>query len=114
MLECPIDGRSGRRYRYGAAVVGGCTDRAHQIPSCRLGHASREAIAVRAFEADDVQQIGDSARHYNHVFVSYASQDRNEVIKRVQTLVAVGVPFFQDVLDLDPGQPWQPELYIGT
>ena len=44
-------------------------------------------------------------------FISYAAQDRSEVLRRVQMLPAVGIRYFQDVLDLDPGDRWAKELF---
>lgn len=54
---------------------------------------------------------GTSARRYNHAFLSYASPDRKEVLKRAQILQAAGVSFFQDTLKLDPGTRWEKEIY---
>ena len=50
-------------------------------------------------------------RRYRHAFVSYASADRTEVLKRVQMLARVSISFFQDLLNLEPGERWQRELY---
>jgi hypothetical protein len=54
---------------------------------------------------------GESARRYEHAFISYASADRKEVLKRAQVLKAAGVGFFQDILSLDPGTRWEREIY---
>ena len=51
------------------------------------------------------------ARHYHKAFISYASKDRTEVLKRVQMLRLHHIDFFQDVLDLDPGERWEKALY---
>jgi hypothetical protein len=59
----------------------------------------------------DSEALGESARFYRLAFVSYASQDRTEVLKRVQMLSIVRIPFFQDVLDLEPGQRWERAVY---
>jgi TIR domain len=45
------------------------------------------------------------------VFISYASEDRSEVLRRVQGLKALGIKFFQDILELSPGQRWKEELW---
>jgi len=58
-----------------------------------------------------LRPAGDVARHYERAFVSYASQDRDEVLKRVQMLARLGIEYFQDVLTLEPGQRWERELY---
>ena len=50
-------------------------------------------------------------RLYRRAFTSYASKDRAEVLRRVQVLRRVGIEVFQDVLDLEPGQRWERELY---
>ena len=51
------------------------------------------------------------ARRYSMAFVSYASKDRAEVLRRVQMLPAAGIKFFQDVVDLEPGENWNDMLY---
>jgi hypothetical protein len=61
--------------------------------------------------AEAPQPLGDDARHYEQAFVSYASKDRQKVLERVQMLNALGVRYFQDVLDLDPGERWEQRLY---
>ena len=53
---------------------------------------------------------GSSIR-YRQAFVSYASEDRKEVLRRVQMLRAVGIGFFQDVLHLSPGDIWTRKLH---
>lgn len=57
------------------------------------------------------QPLGDEARRYKQAFVSYARKDLNEVIKRVQMLERLHVSFFQDLLDLEPGERWERKLY---
>src|SRR5262245_65431847 len=54
---------------------------------------------------------GERAGPYRYAFVSYAAEDRKEVLKRVQMLDATRTAFFQDVLSLDPGARWTKELY---
>lgn len=53
------------------------------------------------------EPLGDHAS-YKDVFVSYASEDRKEVLKRVQML---GTKIFQDTLSLDPKDRWEKKLY---
>jgi TIR domain len=57
------------------------------------------------------QPLGDEACRYKQAFVSYAMKDLNEVMKRVQMLERLHVSFFQDVLDLEPGERWERKLY---
>jgi len=51
------------------------------------------------------------ATRYSSAFISYARKDSHEVLQRVQMLSAAGIKFRQDILDLDPGDIWEPKLY---
>ncbi|MGD9497668.1 MAG: EsaB/YukD family protein [Armatimonadota bacterium] len=51
------------------------------------------------------------ARRYEMAFISYASKDRTEVLRCVRMLPAAGIRFFQDVLELEPGDRWERELW---
>jgi hypothetical protein len=48
---------------------------------------------------------------YRRAFISYASADRKEVLKRAQMLASVGIEFFQDILTLEPGEHWERRIY---
>ncbi len=61
-------------------------------------------------ELDNSQNISHLSK-YKRVFISYASEDRTEVLKRVQILQASKVDFFQDILSLEPGERWERSLY---
>lgn len=52
------------------------------------------------------------AQRYQLAYISYASQNRAEVIRRVQMLSAVGIKYFQDVLNLEPGEHWKETLFL--
>lgn len=69
------------------------------------------ALVRERTAASAAQPLGEAARRFRRAFISYSSRDRAEVLKRVQMLKAGHVEFFQDVLDLDPGQRWEQELY---
>ena len=55
--------------------------------------------------------LGEHARRYESAFVSYATKDRKEVLKRVQMLNVLKTKFFLDLLSLDPGDRWEKKLY---
>ena len=55
--------------------------------------------------------VTGEARRYQQAFISYASQDRDHVLDRVAMLPAVGVRYFQDVFDLQPGEQWLPRIH---
>lgn len=57
------------------------------------------------------EPVGGAIHRFRKAFISYASHDRREVLKRTQMLDRVGIEFFQDVLTLEPGQRWERELY---
>jgi len=50
-------------------------------------------------------------KNYRHAFISYASKDRAEVLKRVQMLDLLKIQYFQDILNLNPGDQWEKELF---
>ncbi len=54
---------------------------------------------------------GDSAKRYTHAFLSYAHEDRKEVLKRAQLLEAIrSFTYFQDVVTLRAGDHWETEI----
>lgn len=57
------------------------------------------------------QQTTDTWLRYRYAFISYAADDRPEVVKRVQMLALNKIRFFQDLLTLEPGSRWEKELY---
>jgi hypothetical protein len=76
-----------------------------------LGHVKFVlAIAAAALAGSAPEPQGVEARRYRFAFVSYASQDRDEVLRRVQMLSVTRLRYFQDVLDLEPGEVWSTEL----
>lgn len=78
-----------------------------------LGHVKfkLEVTAGEQPHADKLAPAGVESRRYRKAFISYASADRDEVLKRVQMLRQVGIDFFQDLLDLEPGVRWERQLY---
>lgn len=44
-------------------------------------------------------------------FVSYASEDRMEVVRRIQVLKSYGIRVLMDILELEPGERWEQKLY---
>jgi hypothetical protein len=50
-------------------------------------------------------------RRYRRVFLSYASANRAEILKRASVIKALGVEFFVDLLSLDPGERWAKRLF---
>lgn len=55
--------------------------------------------------------LGDDSTRYRRAFISYASSDLDEVLKRVQMLDRCGVEYFQDLIHIEPGARWEKELF---
>jgi hypothetical protein len=64
----------------------------------------------RADAAAAREMLGTLSR-YGEAYVSYASQDRPEVLPMVQALSAARIKIFHDILELNPGDRWAQVLY---
>jgi hypothetical protein len=80
------------------------------IPVGRIKFLVRIEVPDPARTRPQATPLGQG-RRYQQAFVSYASPDRSEVLKRVQLLAPLGIRYFQDLLSLEPGQLWEQELY---
>jgi serine/threonine protein kinase len=85
------------------------------LDSAPLGHVKFKLSidTEAAVLAASPEPQGDDARRYRAAFISYASKDRDEVLERVQMLPLVGIRYFQDVFNLEPGDRWERRLEIG-
>jgi hypothetical protein len=85
--------------------------------SIPVGHVKFQLKIVAELPPADErtpQPVGDDARPYERAFVSYAHEDRPEVLRRVQALRLKRLShlaIFQDLLDIEPGERWRRELY---
>jgi hypothetical protein len=57
------------------------------------------------------QPRGDFAFPFRKAYISYASSDRIEVLRRVQILTPLRIEFFQEALNLEPAARWEQQLY---
>lgn len=94
-------------------IIGTVTVSENSVP---IGHLKFKfkitgGAAVEA-EAQSLEPVpaGHMTR-YRQAFISYASRDRPEVLKRVQMLNLAKIKFFQDLLTLEPGDQWEKLLY---
>jgi DNA-binding transcriptional MerR regulator len=72
----------------------------------------RFKVEVVAQEASVERAVCEAnAVRYRRAFASYSSEDRLEVLHRLQAFRIAGISVFQDVLDLDPGQRWERAVY---
>ena len=85
------------------------------LESTPIGHISFKILfddsSACTHGQERPKEVGDETRIYRKAFISYASKDRDKVLARVQMLVPLGITYFQDVLDLEPGARWERELY---
>ncbi len=91
-------------------VIGTVTVSQDSIP---VGHIKFKikVIAWDQLALPEASAPTGNGRAYRKAFISYASEDRQEVLKRVQMLARLRIDFFQDVLALEPGTRWERELY---
>lgn len=75
-----------------------------------LGHVKFKLGVQANASSPEREPVGDLAARYKTAFISYASGDRDEVVRRVQMLQALKISYFEDLLDLEPGDRWWPRL----
>jgi hypothetical protein len=77
-----------------------------------IGHLRfKLKIVDRAALTTNAPQYIGTATRYSQAFISYASEDRAEVLKRVQMLNSLKLKFCQDLLTLEPGDEWEKLIY---
>ena len=91
------------------AYVGAATVSLDSVP---VGHVKFKLAVVPPERHGErrTEPVGDDATRYRKAFVSYSSKDRQAVLERVQMLKPLGIEYFQDLLDLDPGDRWERKL----
>jgi tetratricopeptide (TPR) repeat protein len=68
-------------------------------------------ISVQAGQKKEIDQSNFfPMKNYRYAFISYASKDRAEVLRRVQMLDLLKIRYFQDILSLNPGDRWGKEI----
>ena len=75
-----------------------------------VGRIDFQIGVVRHARLARIQPTGEEARHYNSCFCSYSKHDKGEMLKRLQGMKvsAADMETFVDVLDLRPGDEWNP------
>jgi tetratricopeptide (TPR) repeat protein len=63
-------------------------------------------------EAQPIETRDDKIERFSRAFLSYASSDRVSVLRYAQSLHLVGIEVFHDVLQLEPGERWEKNLYF--
>ena len=75
-----------------------------------LGHLKFKLAIEAGAQVAAAEPQGIEARRYRFAFISYASSDRDEVLRRAPMLSIAGIRYFQDVMDLEPGEVWSSGL----
>jgi hypothetical protein len=78
-----------------------------------VGRISFQIEVVRDSRGVLSRPLGQEARRYHTCFCSYSSLDRIEMLKRAQGLRATGLETFIDVMDLRPGDKWDPKIFAA-
>jgi hypothetical protein len=78
-----------------------------------LGNVKFKLAIEPTAAAPAAEPQGEAARRYTAAFVSYAAEDRAQVLDLVRMLPLVGIRYFQDVLSLEPGDRWERRLECG-
>ena len=82
----------------------------NNVPIGRL--TFKVTVSPNAETSPIPEKVSDeNIKRYQMAFISYASENRPEVLERVQMLEAAKIKYFQDVLQLNPGDRWEKELY---
>ena len=77
------------------------------------GHVQFKIDVTSTRPPQGLLPTGDVARRYTAAFISYASADRDAVLRRVQMLTALEIKYFQDVFSLQPGDRWERRIECG-
>jgi len=92
-----------------AKVIATVVIAAESVP---IGHLSFTLNVVGPTAVPSKEEVLKvKVRAYKQAFISYASIDRAEVTKRTQMLKLLKVSFFQDLLELEPGDQFEPVIY---
>jgi RNA polymerase sigma factor (sigma-70 family) len=92
------------------SVVGTVTVAEEELPQGQITFKLK--VIPRTTTAPPGPSPTGQGKPFEVFFISYASEDRPEVLKRVQMLARLGKRFFQDLLHLDPGDRWERKLYV--
>lgn len=90
------------------SIFGKLAIRQDNVP---VGHITFQLKITDQEETLDSENFAETKpKNYEYAFISYASEDRQEVLKRTQMLNRVGLRYFQDLLSLEPGELWERAL----
>jgi hypothetical protein len=81
------------------------------VPRGTIGFTVVLVPAEEMAREEKATLAGAKVRHYSRAFISYASEDRAKVLEYTRVLKAANIGYFQDIMDLEPGQIWEEELY---
>ena len=83
----------------------------HDVPIGHVKFNFKISAAPEVPEKEPGLNAHPNFVRYKLAFISYASADRREVMKRVQMLDLAKIKYFQDLLSLEAGEQWEPAIY---
>jgi hypothetical protein len=83
----------------------------HGVPMGHVKFNFKVSVVPQATATDASLNTHQNFVVYKLAFISYASADRSEVLKRVQMLDLAKIRYFQDLLSLEAGTQWEPMIY---
>jgi hypothetical protein len=81
------------------------------VQSIPVGILSFSVSAATNADPPMLNICGQRRKQFRYAFLSYASSDRADVLKAAQTLNALRIGFFHDILSIEPGAEWTPRLF---
>jgi hypothetical protein len=78
-----------------------------------VGHVRFRVKVERASVAKQLEPVAHEAARYRYAFISYASQDRPDMLKVLQGFDVNGIRYFADIHSLEPGDRWERRIEAG-
>jgi TIR domain len=81
------------------------------LNSVPIGRLSFKITVLKKYEKKFTEELTQVVmKRFNQAFISYASPDRAEVLKRVQAMELMKLKYFQDQLTPEPGEEWEKKI----
>ena len=82
------------------------------LNSVPIGRLSFKITVLKKYEKKLTEELTQVVmKRFNQAFISYASPDRAEVLKRVQVMELMKLKYFQDLLTLEAGDEGEKKMY---
>lgn len=78
-----------------------------------IGHLKFQLAIDPAAPGGELEPVGNRTCNYKYAFISYASKDREDMLKVLQGFAVNGIRYFADVLTIEPGARWARRIEAG-